>query len=107
MELVMSAIRAFRKGKSGVKQLLDGIIALSDNKNRVTIAGNGHRGGGWIWLYLRSPSCIRNRAKVAIEARVSIGCYFRFYNTRRPHSSLDRQTPDQAYFNGLPQIVAA
>ncbi|CVI25204.1 hypothetical protein AGR4A_pAt30019 [Agrobacterium tumefaciens str. B6] len=21
------------------------------------------------------------------------------YNTRRPHSSLDRQTPDQAYFN--------
>jgi transposase InsO family protein len=31
----------------------------------------------------------------------------RFYNTRRPHSSLDRQTPDQAYFNWLPQIAAA
>src|SRR5664280_2401055 len=41
------------------------------------------------------------------EARASIGCYFRFYNTRRPHSSLDRQTPDQAYFNWLPQIAAA
>jgi putative transposase len=26
------------------------------------------------------------------EARVSIGCYFGFYKTRRPHSSLDRQT---------------
>ena len=30
-----------------------------------------------------------------------------FYNGRRPHSSLDRQTPDQAYFNRLPQSVAA
>ncbi|NTI46669.1 transposase [Agrobacterium rhizogenes] len=30
------------------------------------------------------------------------------YNSRRPHSSLDRQTPDQAYFNALaPMMVAA
>src|SRR3954464_12018776 len=41
------------------------------------------------------------------EARVSIGRYLAFYNGRRPHSSLDRQTPDQAYFNRLPQAVAA
>ena len=41
------------------------------------------------------------------EARASIGRYFSFYNTRRPHSSLDRQTPDQVYFNRLPQIAAA
>ncbi|HBF29915.1 integrase core domain-containing protein, partial [Rhizobium sp.] len=34
--------------------------------------------------------------------------YLTFYNTRRPHSSLDRQTPDQAYFNALePMMVAA
>ena len=37
------------------------------------------------------------------EARASIGRYLTFYNGRRPHSSLDRQTPDQAYFNRLPQ----
>jgi putative transposase len=42
-----------------------------------------------------------------MPARASIGCYFGFCNTRRPHSSLDRQTPDQAYFNWLPQIAAA
>ena len=41
------------------------------------------------------------------EARASIGQYFNFYNGRRPHSSLDRQTPDQVYFNTLPQSVAA
>ncbi len=34
--------------------------------------------------------------------------YIGFYNCRKtPHSSLDRKTPDQAYFNGLPQIAAA
>ena len=41
------------------------------------------------------------------EARGAIGGYFGFYNTRRPHSSLERRTPDQAYFNWLPQIAAA
>jgi len=36
------------------------------------------------------------------EARASIGRYLDFYNRRRPHSSLDGVTPDQAYFNPLP-----
>ena len=31
------------------------------------------------------------------EARSAIGGYFGFYNTRRPHSSLQRRTPDRAY----------
>ena len=42
------------------------------------------------------------------EARASIGRYLGFYNGRRPHSSLDGKTPDQAYFNPLtPVLVAA
>jgi putative transposase len=41
------------------------------------------------------------------EARSSLGRYFSFYNGRRPHSSLDRRTPDQAYFSQLPQTLAA
>ncbi|WP_371824415.1 IS3 family transposase [Methylocystis sp. MJC1] len=32
------------------------------------------------------------------EARASIGRYLAFYNERRPHSSLDGRTPDEAYF---------
>ncbi|PYF03659.1 integrase-like protein [Rhodopseudomonas faecalis] len=40
------------------------------------------------------------------EARQSIGRYLDFYNGRRPHSSLDGQTPDQAYFNPLPIRMA-
>ncbi len=41
------------------------------------------------------------------EARASIGRYLDFYNGRRPHSSLDDATPDQAYFNMLPIRLAA
>ena len=40
-------------------------------------------------------------------ARGSIGRYLAFYNGRRPHSSLDRRTPDEAYFGGLPHPAAA
>jgi putative transposase len=41
------------------------------------------------------------------EARTEIGKYITFYNTKRPHSSLDGQTPDQAYFNALTPIPVA
>jgi len=41
------------------------------------------------------------------DARVAIGRYLAFYNGLRPHSSLDRQTPDEAYFNALSPIPAA
>jgi transposase InsO family protein len=41
------------------------------------------------------------------EARASIGHYLDFYNARRPHSSLDGTTPDQANFNPLPLRLAA
>ena len=41
------------------------------------------------------------------EARRSIGRYLDFYNGRRPHTALDRRTPDQAYFNPLPLRTAA
>jgi len=41
------------------------------------------------------------------EARAAIGRYLDFYNRKRPHSSLDARTPDQAYFDALPVGAAA
>ena len=41
------------------------------------------------------------------EARASLRRYLDFYNRKRPHSSLDRRTPDQAYFDHQPQAAAA
>ena len=39
-------------------------------------------------------------------AREGIGRYISFYNTRRPHSSHQAQTPDVVYFASLPQPSA-
>jgi putative transposase len=39
------------------------------------------------------------------EARASLGRYFTFYNTRRPHQALDGRPPDRAYFT--PQQLPA
>ena len=51
--------------------------------------------------------CLRAYAGVP-EARAGIGRYPGFYNSRRPHSSLDGKTPDQACFNQpMPAAVVA
>jgi putative transposase len=41
------------------------------------------------------------------DARASLGRYLNFYNSRRPHSSLGARTPEQAYLDQLPQVLAA
>ncbi|MET3892692.1 putative transposase [Bosea sp. OAE506] len=51
-------------------------------------------------VYLRAYASVS-------DARASIGRYLGFYNGRRPHQSLGRQTPDQAYFNALQPIPVA
>ena len=60
-----------------------------------------------LWKSVKYEEIYLKAYDTVSEARASFGRYFDFYNTRRPHSSLDRQTPDQAYFNSLPQIAAA
>jgi putative transposase len=41
------------------------------------------------------------------EARADIAEYIDWYNTKRPHSSLDDQTPDQVYWQLLPTMKVA
>jgi putative transposase len=60
-----------------------------------------------LWRSVKYEEVYLKAYDTVCDARASIGCYFGFYNSRRPHSSLDRQTPDQAYFTRLPQIAAA
>src|ERR1700691_2771943 len=63
----------------------------------------------WEGVGLRCPALLAylKAYDSVAEARSAIGGYFGFYNTRRPHSSLERRTPDQAYFNWPPLIAAA
>ena len=51
-------------------------------------------------VYLKAYDTVR-------EAKVSLSNYFEFYNTKRPHSSLDKMTPDVLYFANLPQQAVA
>jgi putative transposase len=60
-----------------------------------------------LWRSVKYEEVYLKAYETVSEARASIGRYLAFYNGRRPHSSLDRQTPDQAYFSRLPQIAAA
>ena len=41
------------------------------------------------------------------DAKTGLARYINFYNTARPHSSLDRKTPDEFYFASLPAIKQA
>jgi putative transposase len=41
------------------------------------------------------------------QARTDIADYLAWYNSHRGHSSLDRLTPDEAYFAGLPKLKLA
>jgi putative transposase len=51
-------------------------------------------------VYLKAYDCVS-------AARADIADYLAWYNAHRAHSSLDRATPDQAYFAGLPQLELA
>jgi putative transposase len=82
-------------------------------ENGIAISMDGK--GSWrdnvfverLWRSIKYEEVYLRAYDTVSEARASIGRYLSFYNTRRPHSSLDRQTPDHAYFNRLPQIAAA
>ncbi len=83
------------------------------NKAEIAISMDGK--GAWrdnvfverLWRSIKYEEVYLHAYKTVSEARVGIGRYLTFYNTRRPHSSLDRQTPDQAYFNALTPMMAA
>jgi putative transposase len=60
-----------------------------------------------LWKSVKYEEVYLKAYNTVSEARTSIGKYFEFYNRRRPHSSLDRMTPEQFYFNALPLTQAA
>ena len=60
-----------------------------------------------LWRTIKYEEVYLRAYETVSEARSSIGRYLSFYNSRRPHSSLDCKTPDQAYFNQLLLPVAA
>ena len=50
-----------------------------------------------LWRSVKYEEVYLHAYDTVSAARTGIGRYLDFYNTRRPHSSLDERTPDQAY----------
>lgn len=60
-----------------------------------------------LWRTIKYEEVYLRAYESVSEARASLDRYLCFYNAGRPHSSLDRQTPDQVYFNETPLPKAA
>jgi putative transposase len=82
-------------------------------KNEIAISMDGK--GSWrdnvfverIWRSVKYEEVYLRAYDSVSEARQSIGRYLAFYNSKRPHSSLDRKTPDQVYFSAMRLTAAA
>src|SRR5512136_1658224 len=85
--------------------------ALAHNGIAISMDGKG----AWrdnvfvesLWRSVKYEEVYLRAYEGVSDARASIGRYLDFYNGRRPHSSLDGATPDQAYFTQLPLRLAA
>ena len=60
-----------------------------------------------LWRTIKYEEVYLRAYDTVSDARGSLSRYIAFYNSRRPHSSLDRQPPDRAYFNRLLLLAAA
>jgi putative transposase len=84
---------------------------LKDNKIKISMDGKGR----WVdnvfverlWKSVKYEHVYLHAYESVAEARTKLGCYLEFFNSRRPHSSLDRQTPDMVYFKTQHQVQAA
>ena len=97
------------QGSQFTGSLFTGVLA----NNNIAISMDGK--GAWrdnvfverLWRSLKYEEVYLKAYDSVGEARASIGRYLDFYNSRRPHQSLDGTTPDQAYFTPLPLRLAA
>ena len=84
---------------------------LKDQKIQISMDGKGR----WVdnvfverlWRAVKYEHVYLHAYESVAEARSKIGTYLEFFNERRPHSSLDRQTPDMVYFKTRHQGKAA
>ena len=87
------------------------ISVLQRHKIRVSMDGRG----AWrdnvfverLWKSVKYEEVYLHAYDSVAAAKAGIGKYFPFYNRRRPHTALDRQTPDTVYFNSQPLVAAA
>ena len=60
-----------------------------------------------IWRSIKYEEVYLHAYDSVAQAKAGIARYIDFYNVRRPHSSLDKRTPDEFYFPTLPAMKEA
>jgi putative transposase len=97
------------QGSQFTSQAFTGL--LKEHEIKISMDGKG----SWrdnvfierLWRSVKYEDIYLRAYESASTVRTGLNRYFNFYNSRRPHSSLDGQTPDQVYFNSLAQTKAA
>ena len=84
---------------------------LKDNDIRISMDGKGcWRDNVFVerlWRSVKYEEVYLKAYDTVSECRAAISKYLGFYNSQRPHSSLDGATPDHIYFADLPLAEAA
>jgi len=60
-----------------------------------------------LWRSVKYEEVYLHAYDTVSQVRAGLARYFAFFNQRRPHTALDRRTPDAAYFCSLPHSAAA
>jgi putative transposase len=60
-----------------------------------------------LWRTVKYEDIYLRAYETPAELRAGLDRYFRFYNTRRGHAALGRQTPDEVYFGTISSLQKA
>ena len=79
---------------------------LKDNEIRISMDGKGcWRDNVFVerlWKSVKYEEVYLKAYDSVSAAKANLEVYLNFFNTRRPHQSLDGKTPDTIYYTGLP-----
>jgi putative transposase len=84
---------------------------LKDHSIAISMDGKGR----WVdnvfverlWRSVKYEDVYLRAYETPTELRAGLARYFKFYNTKRRHSALDRRTPDAVYFDPATRELAA
>ena len=80
---------------------------LKSNDIQISMDGKGR----WVdnvmverlWRSVKYEEVYLKAYSNVLDAKKQLNAYFEFYNLKRPHSSLDKMTPDEFSYDQLPQ----
>ena len=112
---LISILSKLKNMPSNEKALLNGVKSwenvttkvLKSNDIQISMDGKGR----WVdnvmverlWRSVKYEEVYLKAYSNVLDAKKQLNAYFEFYNLKRPHSSLDKMTPDEFYYDQLPQ----